>query len=93
MEKGIYSFINFTVFTVQKYVYSFKNIICVQFDSLRIALHYLQAKKEVYFIISLWHFKVFVLTVFTMVEFQNYMEYLLEENWIIDFLFNTQREI
>lgn len=32
--------------------------------------------------------------VFTMVEFQNYMEYLLEENWIIDFLFNTQqREI
>ena len=57
MEEGIYSFINFTVFTVQKYVYSFKNIICVQFDSLRIALHYLQAKKEVYFIISLWHFQ------------------------------------
>ena len=29
-----------------------------------------------------------------MVEFQNCMEYLLEENWIIDFLFNTQqREI
>ena len=29
-----------------------------------------------------------------MVEFQNYMEYLLEENWIIDFLFKTQqREI
>ena len=39
-------------------------------------------------------FKVFVLLVFTMVEFQNYMEYLLEENWIIDFLFKTQqREI
>ena len=57
MEEGIYSFINFTVFTVQKYVYSFKNIICVQFDSLRLALHYLQAKKEGYFIISLWHFQ------------------------------------
>ena len=29
-----------------------------------------------------------------MMEFQNCMEYLLEENWIIDFLFNTQqREI
>ena len=37
-------------------------------------------------------FKAFVLTVFTMVEFQNYMEYLLEENWIIDFLFNTQQQ-
>ena len=24
---------------------------------LRIALHYLQAKKEMYFIISLWHFQ------------------------------------
>ena len=44
------------VFTVQKYVYSFKNI-CVRFDLLRLALCYLQAKKEVYFIISLWHFQ------------------------------------
>jgi len=31
--------------------------ICVQFDLLRLALCYLQAKKEVYFTISLWHFQ------------------------------------
>ena len=31
--------------------------------------------------------------VFTVVEFQNCIEYLLEENWIINFLFNMQQRV